>query len=103
MWQQSYHIVSVVVILKEHTARTSELCSQYYFTCTLIKQFSTIITMLQYFSAGIGRTGTLIALDRLIKEGQNESSVDVFKCVNSMREHRVKMVQTLVNKRSYFK
>lgn len=50
--------------------------------------------MVVHCSAGIGRTGTLIALDRLIEEGQCESAVNVFKCVNSMREQRVKMVQT---------
>lgn len=50
-----------------------------------------------FCSAGIGRTGTLIALDRLIHEGRSESSINVFKCVNSMREQRVKMVQTMVN------
>ncbi|XP_053389697.1 receptor-type tyrosine-protein phosphatase U-like, partial [Mercenaria mercenaria] len=45
-------------------------------------------------SAGIGRTGTLIALDRLIEEGQDKGSLNVFECVDNMREQRVKMVQT---------
>ncbi|XP_053378702.1 receptor-type tyrosine-protein phosphatase kappa-like [Mercenaria mercenaria] len=45
-------------------------------------------------SAGIGRTGTYIALDQLTEEGKCEGSVNVFNCVNRMREQRVNMVQT---------
>jgi protein-tyrosine phosphatase len=44
-------------------------------------------------SAGVGRTGTLIALDniaRSIEAGANK--VDVFKTVYEMREDRCKMV-----------
>ncbi|XP_060568867.1 uncharacterized protein LOC132727411 [Ruditapes philippinarum] len=46
-------------------------------------------------SAGIGRTGTLIALDILIEEGQDKDSVNVFECVDNLRTQRVKMVQTV--------
>ncbi|XP_053379824.1 receptor-type tyrosine-protein phosphatase alpha-like [Mercenaria mercenaria] len=45
-------------------------------------------------SAGVGRTGTYIALDQLTEEGKCERSVDVVNCVNRMREQRVNMVQT---------
>ncbi|XP_060565351.1 receptor-type tyrosine-protein phosphatase mu-like [Ruditapes philippinarum] len=51
--------------------------------------------MVVHCSAGIGRTGTLIAIDRLIEEGLDKGSVNVFECVKNMREQRVKMVQTL--------
>ncbi|NWY06304.1 PTPRK phosphatase, partial [Nothoprocta ornata] len=46
------------------------------------------------FSAGIGRTGTFIALDFLLKMGKAEGKVDVFQCVQKLREQRVSMVQT---------
>lgn len=45
-------------------------------------------------SAGVGRTGTYIALDRLTTEGRAEGSVNIFGCVLDMREQRVNMVQT---------
>ncbi|XP_041263354.1 receptor-type tyrosine-protein phosphatase kappa-like, partial [Onychostruthus taczanowskii] len=45
-------------------------------------------------SAGIGRTGTFIALDFLLKMGKAEGKVDVFHCVQQLREQRVSMVQT---------
>ncbi|XP_043371143.1 receptor-type tyrosine-protein phosphatase U-like isoform X3 [Dermochelys coriacea] len=50
--------------------------------------------VLVHCSAGIGRTGTFIALDFLLKMAQAEGSVDVFRCVQRLREQRVSMVQT---------
>lgn len=50
--------------------------------------------VLVHCSAGIGRTGTFIALDFLLKMARAEGSVDVFRCVQSLREQRVSMVQT---------
>ena len=50
------------------------------------------------FSAGVGRSGTFIALDHilyLIEEGVD--SVDIFGIVHEMRKHRVWMVQTEVS------
>ena len=49
-----------------------------------------------YFSAGIGRTGTFIALDMLTFEGENRGSVDIFDCVAALRSQRCNMVQTKV-------
>ncbi|KAL4216349.1 hypothetical protein ACF0H5_024076 [Mactra antiquata] len=45
-------------------------------------------------SAGIGRTGTYIAVDILTEEGLAEDSVNVFRCIRNMRDQRVNMVQT---------
>lgn len=46
-------------------------------------------------SAGVGRTGTLIALDVLIQKIKDEKKVNVFEVVKKLRQQRVKMVQTL--------
>ncbi|KAL4216721.1 hypothetical protein ACF0H5_024444 [Mactra antiquata] len=50
--------------------------------------------ILVHCSAGVGRTGTYIALDALSREGTSENSVDVFSFVVNLRYQRVNMVQT---------
>ncbi|XP_053386938.1 multiple epidermal growth factor-like domains protein 11 [Mercenaria mercenaria] len=50
--------------------------------------------ILVHCSAGIGRTGTYIALDSLTEEGEAEGGVDIYAFVRNMREQRVNMVQT---------
>ncbi|XP_052763022.1 receptor-type tyrosine-protein phosphatase kappa-like isoform X2 [Mya arenaria] len=45
-------------------------------------------------SAGVGRTGTYIALDILTKEGEAERAIDIPGCVHKMRLNRPNMVQT---------
>ncbi|XP_055956658.1 receptor-type tyrosine-protein phosphatase mu [Patella vulgata] len=50
--------------------------------------------MVVHCSAGIGRTGTFIALDYSIEEAKAEGSVDIFECVKQLRYERVNMVQT---------
>lgn len=52
--------------------------------------------MVVHCSAGIGRTGTYIALDILVKEDEAENSVDVFGCVLTLRGQRAYMVQNVV-------
>ena len=47
-------------------------------------------------SAGVGRTGTFIALDYLTQQAAAESAVDIKACVYLMRTQRMKMIQTLV-------
>ncbi|XP_053386115.1 receptor-type tyrosine-protein phosphatase kappa-like isoform X2 [Mercenaria mercenaria] len=51
--------------------------------------------MIVHCSAGIGRTGTYIALDILIREGKEEASVDIFGCVIGLRGQRVSLVQNV--------
>ena len=47
-------------------------------------------------SAGVGRTGTFIALDHLLKQAKAEGVVDVLYCVRQMRQARYSMIQTQV-------
>lgn len=47
-------------------------------------------------SAGVGRTGTLIALDVLLRQLECEGLVGPFAYVKKMRESRPLMVQTEV-------
>nr|XP_036874707.1 receptor-type tyrosine-protein phosphatase eta isoform X2 [Manis javanica] len=50
--------------------------------------------VLVHCSAGVGRTGTFIAIDRLIYQIENENTVDVYGIVFDLRMHRPLMVQT---------
>ncbi|XP_051544364.1 receptor-type tyrosine-protein phosphatase O-like isoform X1 [Myxocyprinus asiaticus] len=45
-------------------------------------------------SAGVGRTGTFIALDRLMQHIQEHEYVDILGMVSEMRSNRLSMVQT---------
>ncbi|XP_067942397.1 receptor-type tyrosine-protein phosphatase epsilon-like [Watersipora subatra] len=53
--------------------------------------------LIVHCSAGVGRTGTYIALENLIQEAHDErmkpKSVDVVACVNRLRQERMFMVQ----------
>lgn len=50
-----------------------------------------------YYSAGVGRSGTFIALDTEIQRIEKENVIDVYNCVLKMRFWRNFMVQTLVS------
>uniref|UniRef100_A0A4W3JWX4 protein-tyrosine-phosphatase n=1 Tax=Callorhinchus milii TaxID=7868 RepID=A0A4W3JWX4_CALMI len=45
-------------------------------------------------SAGVGRTGTFIALDRVLQQLESKDSVDIYGTLYDLRLHRVHMVQT---------
>ncbi|XP_077956952.1 receptor-type tyrosine-protein phosphatase beta isoform X2 [Gasterosteus aculeatus] len=47
-------------------------------------------------SAGVGRTGTFIALDRALQQLDSKGTVDLYGCVFDLRLHRQHMVQTEV-------
>lgn len=51
-------------------------------------------------SAGVGRTGTFIGLDSLLKQGRETGKINVFEFVKQMREDRMTMVQTQVKNNS---
>ena len=50
------------------------------------------------FSAGVGRTGTYIAIDILTQMADTKKAVDIFHCVKTLRDHRMNMVQTQVSR-----
>lgn len=66
------------------------------------------MTTLLYFysssnSAGVGRTGTIIALDVLLQQLEKEGGVGIHAFVHKMRLSRPHMVQTEVRRASdYF-
>ncbi|KAL3867982.1 hypothetical protein ACJMK2_040823 [Sinanodonta woodiana] len=46
-------------------------------------------------SAGVGRTGTFIAIDFLVNQAEAQGAVNVISCLESLRNQRVLMIQTL--------
>ncbi|KAK1169237.1 hypothetical protein AOXY_G10206 [Acipenser oxyrinchus oxyrinchus] len=45
-------------------------------------------------SAGVGRTGTFISLDRVLQQLDSKDTVDIYGSVSELRLHRAHMVQT---------
>ena len=52
--------------------------------------------ILVHCSAGVGRTGTFIAIDLSMEQVKKEGVIDIAGIVNRLRQQRMKMVQTLV-------
>ncbi|XP_045061143.1 receptor-type tyrosine-protein phosphatase eta-like [Coregonus clupeaformis] len=57
-------------------------------------QYSRHSPTVVHCSAGVGRTGTFIAIDRLIFQIEREGMVDVYGTIHELRMHRPLMVQT---------
>lgn len=51
--------------------------------------------LLVHCSAGVGRTGTFVAIDSLLEELEKTEEVDIFSCVASLRKQRNFLVQSL--------
>jgi protein tyrosine phosphatase len=52
---------------------------------------------LYFYSAGVGRTGTLVALDSLLQQLADEGHVAIFNTVCDLRHQRNFLVQSLVS------
>jgi protein tyrosine phosphatase len=66
--------------------------------CRLVLFKFDILGMHQYFSinsAGVGRTGTFIALDIMMQRIKQERRINIFDLVRQLRLQRMKMVQTV--------
>jgi protein tyrosine phosphatase len=83
---------------KTTTTTTTMMMMTMTTTMIMIKR-TTIMPLHQThcFSAGIGRTGTYLALDILLERAEKEAVLDVFTCVWKLRQQRINMVQTLVS------
>ncbi|ELU00067.1 hypothetical protein CAPTEDRAFT_147769 [Capitella teleta] len=51
--------------------------------------------ILIHCSAGVGRTGTLIAMGHLLYQANRENGIDVYACVTALRQSRMHMVQSV--------
>ena len=69
----------------------------YFYVCFTPKSSSLFLnSLLICCSGGIGQTGTFIALDSLLDQGQSDGQVDVFNFVSHMRTERMDMIETQV-------
>lgn len=51
-------------------------------------------TLISVSSAGIGRTGTYIAIDPLSEAGKTQKKINIAEYIKKMRRNRMNMVQT---------
>ena len=64
---------------------------------------TTVLHVFDLFSsAGVGRTGTFIALDYLLDKAREEGVIDVYGLTYLMRRDRVNMIQTVVSSKCTF-
>ncbi|XP_050442897.1 phosphatidylinositol phosphatase PTPRQ-like isoform X3 [Adelges cooleyi] len=62
--------------------------------CQIVQAKAPAGLIVVHCSAGIGRTGTFIACDILLRQINERTKLDVFKTVLKLREQRTNMVQT---------
>uniref|UniRef100_K1QG63 protein-tyrosine-phosphatase n=1 Tax=Magallana gigas TaxID=29159 RepID=K1QG63_MAGGI len=113
IWQENVFVIAMVTNLKEgdktqetrqitHLQYTSwpdhgtpnplELLSFYHYVSRAMEQHPEQ-KLVVHCSAGIGRTGTFIALDALHREGVKKGKINIVEYVHTMREDRMNMIQ----------
>ena len=55
-----------------------------------------LLLLLLYYSAGVGRTGTFIAIDHILEQREEEGVIDIPGVIQNLRQQRTKIVQTVV-------
>uniref|UniRef100_A0A8D0G7X4 Receptor-type tyrosine-protein phosphatase eta n=1 Tax=Sphenodon punctatus TaxID=8508 RepID=A0A8D0G7X4_SPHPU len=73
---------------------TTDLLSNFRYLVHEYMKQNPPTSLLVHCSAGVGRTGTFISIDRLIHQMEMENMVDVYGVVYDLRMHRPLMVQT---------
>ncbi|XP_060595667.1 receptor-type tyrosine-protein phosphatase kappa-like [Ruditapes philippinarum] len=66
-----------------------------FYKCVLRTPISLPGPMIVHCSAGVGRTGTFIALDAMYHYGKRGGNIDIPTFVHKMRQQRMNMIQTL--------
>ena len=51
--------------------------------------------ILVHCSAGVGRTGTYIAVDIALKQASREGVIDIAGIINRLKEQRMKIVESI--------
>ncbi|XP_061170426.1 receptor-type tyrosine-protein phosphatase mu-like [Saccostrea echinata] len=74
---------------------TPEEIALVQFHRAVTKKWKSESPLLVHCSAGVGRTGTFIGLDTLLKQGRETGRINIFEFVKQMREDRMTMVQTV--------
>ncbi|XP_056002134.1 receptor-type tyrosine-protein phosphatase U-like isoform X2 [Ostrea edulis] len=73
---------------------TSQLLSFYFKVRDQILTDNTKKPLVVHCSAGVGRTGTFIAIDAQVQYGLKTGTVNITKYVSTMRKERMHMIQT---------
>ncbi|XP_052070844.1 receptor-type tyrosine-protein phosphatase gamma-like [Mytilus californianus] len=116
VWQENvFKIVMVTQLQENRKAKEQRKVHHYHFTqwpdhgvpdsIKLVNFYRAVKNntsdqhgpLLVHCSAGIGRTGTFIAIDSLYEHGKSVGYVNIFEYVKIMRRDRLNMIQTFVN------
>ncbi|XP_076464799.1 receptor-type tyrosine-protein phosphatase alpha-like [Babylonia areolata] len=87
---KQYHYVKW---MDHHVPTTTPLVDFWRYIRARAPRTSTAPPLLVHCSAGVGRTGTYIALDILMDQSEGEEEISVYGTVSNLRNYRCYMVQ----------